>query len=69
MKSGPLSRHCVRHPADGTLVVARSMVLARLEKLNFNVLDAALSRGLSGVNPLSFQLKLLWASLRGRVAV
>ena len=45
------------------------MVLARLEELNFNALDASLARGLLGVNPLAFQWKLLWGGLRGRVKV
>jgi len=45
------------------------MVLSKLERLNFNVMDPQLSRGLMGVNPLAFQLKLLWAALRGKVTV
>ena len=49
--------------------LAHRMVLSKLERLNFNVMDPQLSRGLMGVNPLAFQLKLLWAALRGKVTV
>ena len=60
---GPKERLLLLH------AVHPGMVLARLEELNFNALDASLARGLLGVNPLAFQWKLLWGGLRGRVKV
>jgi len=40
--------------------------LQRLEKLDFNPLDPGLLRGLSGVNPLACQVRLLWRGFRLR---
>ena len=67
-RSGVGDRARIHNP---TFVVrvrsACSMVLKRLEDLNFNALDSSMLRGLQGVNPLSFQVKLLWAALTGKV--
>lgn len=46
--------------------VSAQMFLDSLRKRHFNVFDPGLTRGIAGVNPLWFQLKLTWHSYRGK---
>ncbi|ERN15359.1 hypothetical protein AMTR_s00036p00156680 [Amborella trichopoda] len=46
--------------------VAVQVLLDSLERVRFNVFDPRLNRGILGVSPLWFQLKLKWYAWRGK---
>ncbi|GLJ56082.1 hypothetical protein SUGI_1204010 [Cryptomeria japonica] len=46
--------------------VPAQILLDSLRNRHFNVFDPTLNRGISGVSPLYFQLKLKWCAFRGK---
>eukprot|EP01018_Ginkgo_biloba_P012742 Gb_04593 [translate_table: standard] len=46
--------------------VPAQILLDSLQRRHFNTFDPSLSRGISGVSPLWFQLKLIWHAFRGK---
>uniref|UniRef100_A0A0D6R399 15-cis-phytoene synthase n=1 Tax=Araucaria cunninghamii TaxID=56994 RepID=A0A0D6R399_ARACU len=46
--------------------VPAQILLDSLQKRHFNVFDPGLTRGIAGVSPLWFQLKLNWYAFRGK---